>query len=67
MLFSFMTIFGCLALPYFAETLGRRKTTGLYFLGIDGSWSTNSRVYAKKPGAWRLATLRAASHLDSTP
>jgi MFS family permease len=34
MLFSFMTICGCLALPYFAEKLGRRKTTGLYFLGM---------------------------------
>jgi len=34
MLFSFMTICGCLALPYFAEKLGRRKTTGLFFLGM---------------------------------
>jgi MFS family permease len=34
MLFSFMTICGCLALPHFAERLGRRKTTGLYFLGM---------------------------------
>jgi MFS family permease len=43
MLFSFMTIFGCLALPYFAEKLGRRKTTGLYFLGIPMTRPTRPR------------------------
>ncbi len=34
MLFSFMTILGCLTLPLFAEGLGRRKATGLFFLGM---------------------------------
>jgi MFS family permease len=34
MLFSFMTICGCLAVPYFAETIGRKKTTAVFFLGM---------------------------------
>lgn len=34
MLFSFMTICGCLTLPFFAERIGRRKTTGLFFFGM---------------------------------
>lgn len=34
MLFSVMTILGCMTLPFFAETIGRRKTTGLFFLGM---------------------------------
>ncbi|MGH6710114.1 MAG: MFS transporter [Bradyrhizobium sp.] len=34
MLFSFMTIVGCLTLPFFAEALGRRRTTALFFAGM---------------------------------
>jgi MFS family permease len=34
MLFSLMTIIGCLTMPFFAETLGRRKATALFFLGM---------------------------------
>ncbi len=34
MLFSGMTIIGCLALPFFAERIGRRWTTVLYFIGM---------------------------------
>lgn len=34
MLFSFMTIVGCLTLPFFAEWLGRRKATALFFVGM---------------------------------
>jgi MFS family permease len=34
MLFSFMTIVGCLTLPLFAERIGRKKTTGFFFFGM---------------------------------
>lgn len=37
MLFSFMTICGCLAVPFFAEKLGRRRATALFFFGMAAS------------------------------
>lgn len=40
MLFSFMTIVGCLTLPLFAEAFGRRITTAIFFLGMMLSITT---------------------------
>ncbi|HEX2654072.1 MAG TPA: MFS transporter [Xanthobacteraceae bacterium] len=34
MLFSFMTILGCLTLPFVADALGRRGATAVFFLGM---------------------------------